>query len=45
MKRHNEYRNSYKGKYLIGGGLHFRGLFHHNSGKHGSECTGRHGAG
>jgi hypothetical protein len=38
--RHHDHRNSYKGKHLIGAGLHFRGSVHyHQSGKHGSMQT------
>lgn len=36
MQRHHDQGNSYKGKYLIGAGSEFRGLFHfHHGGKHG----------
>jgi hypothetical protein len=37
VKRHCSHRNSYKGRYLIGAGLQFRGLVHYHHGrKHGS---------
>jgi hypothetical protein len=37
MKRHHDYSNSYKEKYLIGAGLQFTGfiLYHHGR-KHGN---------
>ena len=37
VKRHHGHDNSYKGKYLIGADLRFRGLVHyHHGGKHSS---------
>jgi hypothetical protein len=36
VKRHDQ-GNTYKGQYLIGAGLHFRGsVYYHHGGKHGS---------
>ena len=46
MKRHHDHSNSYKGKYLIGAGLQFRGLVPYYPGeKHGSTLAGSHGTG
>jgi hypothetical protein len=40
VKIHHDYNNSYKGKYLTGAGLQFKGLVHYcNSGKHGGMQT------
>ena len=37
VKRHHDHSSSYKGKYLIGAGLQFRGLIHyHHDKKHGN---------
>ena len=37
VKKHHDHRNCYKGKYLTGAGLSFRGLVHyHLDRKHGS---------
>jgi hypothetical protein len=37
VKRHCDQSNFYKGQYLIGAGLHFRGSVHYHHGlKHGS---------
>jgi hypothetical protein len=37
VKRHHDYRSSYKGKYLIEADLQFRRLvYYHHGGKHGS---------
>ena len=45
IKKHYNHRNSYKGKYLIGTLLQFRGLVHSCHGGETQQHAGRHGAG